>query len=162
MDDRNKVFGVVLLASAVWIVSPLIPVVAQMLSWALLLIVPAVSLPCLDPLPPRACISAAFQQAIGVVMLLGRCGDAGQVVRLPAIRCGLDPGSVWPVAVKRARCRSNGSRSLAELDADRRRRSSRHARLLCRLVCLVQGDGTLHVFRSARPRQAVRLAAAAG
>ena len=52
MEAVKKAFGVILLATAVWLVSPVIPVVAQMLAWALLLIVPAIYLHALDPLPP--------------------------------------------------------------------------------------------------------------
>ena len=49
MEAIKKAFGVILLATAVWLVSPVIPVVAQMLAWALLLIVPAIYLHALDP-----------------------------------------------------------------------------------------------------------------
>lgn len=66
----NRVFGVVLLASAVWLVSPLIPVAVQMLAWALLLIVSAVFLRALDPLPPQSHGWQRFGKAVGVVMLL--------------------------------------------------------------------------------------------
>jgi len=66
----NKVFGVFLLASAVWIVSPLLPVAVQMLAWALLLIVPAVFMRAIDPLPQHARGWQRFGKAVGVVMLL--------------------------------------------------------------------------------------------
>ena len=65
----NKVFGVLLLASAVWIVSPLLPVAVQMLAWALLLIIPAVFMRAIDPLPQHAHGWQRFGKAIGVVML---------------------------------------------------------------------------------------------
>lgn len=66
----NKAFGVILLACALWIVSPFIPVSAQMLAWALLLIIPAIFLRAIDPLPPSAKGWQRFAKAIGVVMLL--------------------------------------------------------------------------------------------
>ncbi|MDR0439704.1 MAG: protein-disulfide reductase DsbD [Candidatus Accumulibacter sp.] len=66
----NRIFGVILLATAVWIVSPLIPVSAQMLAWALLLIVPAIFLRAIDPLPRRAGDWQRLGKAIGVVLLL--------------------------------------------------------------------------------------------
>ena len=66
----NRVFGVILLASAVWIVSPLVPVSVQMLAWALLLIVPAIFLRALDPLPPQTRGWPRFGKAVGVVLLL--------------------------------------------------------------------------------------------
>eukprot|EP01034_Spumella_vulgaris_P019755 gene19755-25273_t len=41
MEAVKKGFGVLLLATAVWLVSPVIPAVVQMLAWAALLIIPA-------------------------------------------------------------------------------------------------------------------------
>lgn len=117
MAAINKVFGVVLLASALWIVSPLIPVVAQMLAWALLLIVPAIYLHALDPLPPQAHGWQRFGKAVGVVMLLtgaamlvGVLSGARDPLQ-PLARIGMAGGSeVRPLPFERVR-------SLAELDA---------------------------------------------
>jgi len=85
----NKVFGVFLLASAVWIVSPLLPVAVQMLAWALLLIVPAVFMRAIDPLPQHAHGWQRFGKAIGVVMLL--LGAAMLVGALSGARDPLQP-----------------------------------------------------------------------
>lgn len=113
----NKVFGVILLASAVWIVSPLIPVVVQMLAWALLLIIPAVFLRAIDPLPPQAPGWQRFGKAIGVIMLL--LGVSMLVGVLSGARNPLQPlsgltqagaGEVRELPFERIR-------SLAELDA---------------------------------------------
>lgn len=117
MAAINKVFGVVLLASALWIVSPLIPVIAQMLAWALLLIVPAIYLHALDPLPPQAHGWQRFGKAVGVVMLLtgaamlvGVLSGARDPLQ-PLARIGMAGGSeVRPLPFERVR-------SLAELDA---------------------------------------------
>ncbi|MDR2164703.1 MAG: protein-disulfide reductase DsbD [Zoogloeaceae bacterium] len=70
MNSVKQAFGVMLLASAVWIVSPVIPVAAQMLAWAFLLIIPAMYLHALDPLPSRARGWMRFWKGVGVVMLL--------------------------------------------------------------------------------------------
>ncbi len=70
MAAVNKVFGVILLASALWIVSPLLSATMQMFGWALLLIVPAVFLRALDSLPPHAGKWQRSGKAVGVVMLL--------------------------------------------------------------------------------------------
>ena len=59
-----------MLATALWLVSPVIPALAQMLGWAALLIVPAIYLHALDPLPPHAQGWQRFWKGIGVVMLL--------------------------------------------------------------------------------------------
>ncbi|MDR1709604.1 MAG: protein-disulfide reductase DsbD, partial [Candidatus Accumulibacter sp.] len=70
MAAVNKIFGVLLLACALWIVSPLLSPAVQMLGWAALLIVPAVFLRALDPLPRRAGAARRFGKAIGVILLL--------------------------------------------------------------------------------------------
>ena len=70
MDAVKKAFGVVLLATALWTVSSLIPVAVQMGIWALLLIVPAIYLHALDPLLPHATGWHRFWKGIGVVMLI--------------------------------------------------------------------------------------------
>jgi thiol:disulfide interchange protein DsbD len=70
MNAVKKTFGVLLLATAVWLVSPVIPAVVEMLAWALLLIIPAIYLHALDPLPPHAKSWQRFWKGIGIVMLL--------------------------------------------------------------------------------------------
>ena len=50
----------VLLAVALWLVSPVIPAAAQMLGWAALLICSAVYLHAVDPLPPHASVQSGF------------------------------------------------------------------------------------------------------
>ena len=92
MEVIKKAFGVILLATAVWLVSPVIPVVAQMLAWALLLIVPASYLHALDPLPPHARGWQRFWKGIGIVMLL--LGAAMLVGTLAGSRDPLQPLSV--------------------------------------------------------------------
>ncbi|MGB0129917.1 MAG: protein-disulfide reductase DsbD, partial [Rhodocyclaceae bacterium] len=54
MEAVKKFFGVLLLAVAIYIVSPAVPPVAAMLAWAALLIFSAMYLHALDPLPPNA------------------------------------------------------------------------------------------------------------
>jgi thioredoxin:protein disulfide reductase len=70
MEAVKKGFGVLLLATAVWLVSPVIPAVAQMLAWAALLIIPAIYLHALDPLPTHAKGWHRFWKGIGILMLL--------------------------------------------------------------------------------------------
>ena len=66
----KKAFGVILLATALWIVSPLIPITVQMAGWSLLLIVPAVYLRAVDPLPAVASSWQRFWKGLGIVMLV--------------------------------------------------------------------------------------------
>jgi thiol:disulfide interchange protein DsbD len=70
MEGVKKAFGVLLLATAVWLVSPVVPPVVPMLAWAALLIVPAIYLHALDPLPQHAKGWQRFWKGIGIVMLL--------------------------------------------------------------------------------------------
>ncbi len=70
MEGVKKGFGVLLLATALWLISPVIPALAQMLGWAALFIIPAIYLHALDPLPPHAKGWQRFWKGIGIVMLL--------------------------------------------------------------------------------------------
>lgn len=92
MEGVKRSFGVALLATAVWLVSPVIPVLAQMLAYALLLIFSAIYLHALDPLPPQAKGWQRFWKGLGVIMLL-----AGAALILGALGGSRDP--LQPLAV---------------------------------------------------------------
>ena len=85
MQSVKQFFGVVLLGLAIWIVSPVLPVVAQMLAWAILLITCAIYLHALDPLPPAASGYKRLWKGIGVISLL-----AGASLLLGALSGGRD------------------------------------------------------------------------
>ncbi len=70
MDAVKKFFGVVMLATALWMASPVIPAWAQMLGWAALLIVPAIFMHAIDPLPSHATGWHRLWKGVGVLMLL--------------------------------------------------------------------------------------------
>ncbi|MCB5189077.1 protein-disulfide reductase DsbD [Methylobacillus caricis] len=70
MNAVRQFFGVVMLAVAVWIISPLIPTSLQLLLWAALLIVPAIFMRALDRLPETASRWPRFWKGIGIIMLL--------------------------------------------------------------------------------------------
>jgi len=70
MEGVKKFFGVTMLALAIWIVMPVIPLAAQMLAWASLLIFSAIHLHALDPLPPNSKGGRRLGKAIGVFALL--------------------------------------------------------------------------------------------
>ena len=118
MEAVKKAFGVILLASAVWTVSPVIPVVVQMLAWALLLIIPAIYLHALDPLPAHAKGWQRFWKGIGMVMLI-----TGAAMLVGALAGAKDP--LQPLSGLRGGAQSSEiSRlpferihSIAELDA---------------------------------------------
>jgi thiol:disulfide interchange protein DsbD len=70
MEAVKQFFGVVLLATALWLVSPVLPDWLVMLGWAALFVVPAIYLHALDPLPPAARGWGRFWKGIGILMLL--------------------------------------------------------------------------------------------
>ncbi len=70
METVKRFFGVMLLAVAIYLVSPVIPVAAQMLAWAALLILTAIYLRVLDPLPHAARGFQRFGKGIGVIALI--------------------------------------------------------------------------------------------
>jgi thiol:disulfide interchange protein DsbD len=63
-------FGALLLALAIWIVAPVIPMAAQMLLWAALLIGVAVFLGAIEPLPQDASGLARVCKAVGILALI--------------------------------------------------------------------------------------------
>ncbi len=119
MEGVKKAFGVLLLATAWWLLSPVIPNVVEMIGWALLCIIPAIYLHALDPLPPHAKGWPRFWKGIGVILLL-----TGAALLLGALAGSRDP--LQPLAALRggsALAAENRKlpfepvRSLTELDA---------------------------------------------
>ncbi|MBY0579926.1 MAG: protein-disulfide reductase DsbD [Burkholderiales bacterium] len=70
MQSVKNFFGVVLLGLAIWIVSPLVPALANMLLWAALLIISAIYLHAIDPLPLGASGFRKLWKGVGVIALL--------------------------------------------------------------------------------------------
>lgn len=70
MNAVRNFFGVIMLAMAVWILSPVIPKVLQMVLWASLLIVPAIYMHALDALPQHAHHWAKFWKGVAIMMLI--------------------------------------------------------------------------------------------
>ncbi len=116
MEKIRHAFGFILLATALWFVSPLVPVGLQMGAWALLLIIPAIGLHAIDPLPVKADNSTRLGKAIGVVMLI-----AGAAMLVGALSGARDP--LQPLAgLGRSAAKSQGLsfervRTLAELES---------------------------------------------
>ena len=118
MEGVKKAFGVLLLATAVWLLSPVLPPVVPMLAWAILLIIPAIYLHALDPLPVQARNGQRFWKGVGIVMLL-----TGAALLIGALAGNRDP--LQPLASLRGNAVAAESpklpfekiRSIAELDA---------------------------------------------
>ncbi|HOY69514.1 MAG TPA: protein-disulfide reductase DsbD [Methylotenera sp.] len=83
MNTVRNVFGVIMLGVAVWLISPVIPMAVQLMMWAALLIVPAIFMHAIDPLPAEAKPILRFWKGIaimflvaGLVMLVGAFSNA--------------------------------------------------------------------------------------
>jgi thiol:disulfide interchange protein DsbD len=70
MESVRRFFGVLLLAVALWIVTPVLPDAALMLAWAALLIGSGIFLRALDPLPAAASGWWRLWKGAGVMLLL--------------------------------------------------------------------------------------------
>jgi thioredoxin:protein disulfide reductase len=120
MKSVKKFFGFLMLGVAIWIVAPIVPVVVQMLLWAALLIVGAMYLHALDPLPHEATDTTRFWKGVGVISLIA--GVALAIGAFSGHRDILQPLAGFRVAsgaTDRAgpEVRFERVRSLGELDA---------------------------------------------
>jgi len=70
MESVKKAFGVMLLALAIWLVSPVLPAWAHLGAWGALAIGTAVFLRALEPLPPHAHNWARLWKGAGMVLLI--------------------------------------------------------------------------------------------
>ena len=70
MDAVKAFFGVLLLAVAVWMLERIIPFSITMLLWAALLIIPAVYMGALDPLPSPSSGWKKLWKGVGLLMLI--------------------------------------------------------------------------------------------
>jgi len=86
MEGVKKFFGVLLLGVAIWIVSPILPVAAQMVAWAALLVGSAMFLRAIDPLPAGATGWARLWKSVGMLALV-----AGIAMLVGALAGARDP-----------------------------------------------------------------------
>jgi thiol:disulfide interchange protein DsbD len=70
MNAVKKFFGVMLLGLAIWVVSPILPSAAVMIAVSVLLIVSAIYMHAMDPLPPHARGPHRFWKGVGVIGLV--------------------------------------------------------------------------------------------
>jgi thiol:disulfide interchange protein DsbD len=111
MNAVKYFFGVLMLAIAIYLISPIIPVWVNMLLWALLLVVSAIYLHALDPLAPAASGWKRLWKAVGVVLLIGGV----------ALLLGIMGGSrdlLQPLAVYQGRAIKGGSADTADTSTD--------------------------------------------
>ena len=70
MESVKRLFGVLMLAVAIWLISPLIPLSVQMLLWAALLILSSIYMYALDALPHNVSGWHKLWKGIGILALL--------------------------------------------------------------------------------------------
>jgi len=86
MNGVKRFFGVLLLAVALWIVSPVVPAALQMLAWAALLIGSGIFLRAIDPLPAAASGWWRLWKTAGIALLA-----AGLALLVGALTGSRDP-----------------------------------------------------------------------
>lgn len=125
MENVKKFFGVLLIATAIWMVSPVLPAWLHMLAWAALLIVCAVYLRVFDPLPESASGWSRFAKGVGaLLMLAGSVQVVGVATGGRDVLTPLGQLAARPAASAVAAAPANGERarwikvaSVGELDA---------------------------------------------
>ncbi len=116
MEAVKRFFGVMLLALAIWIIQPLLPIAAQMMLWAALLIFSGIYMHALDSLPHNATGwhklfkgVGLFALLLGVAYLIGALSGAQDILR-PLGTMGR-AGAQTPASLQFSRVRD-----VAELD----------------------------------------------
>ena len=89
MNAVRNFFGVLMLAMAIWLISPVIPISVQLALWATLLIVNAVYLNALDNLPAHANNVTKLWKGVAVIMLI--LGIALLIGALSGAKSALQP-----------------------------------------------------------------------
>ena len=122
MNAVKYFFGVLMLAIAIYLISPIIPAWVNMLLWAMLLIASAIYLHALDSLPEKASGWKRLWKGLGVVLLIG--GTALIVGMLAGSRDLLQPLDVFKggtaggaVAAEQKGLPFEKVKDVAELDA---------------------------------------------
>jgi thiol:disulfide interchange protein DsbD len=117
MEATKKAFGFILLATALWLISPFIADAVQMGAWALLLIIPAVLMRGFSPLAKNAKgwqrlrkFIAIAMLIVGAVLMAGAFSDSKDLLQVfSGLRSGGQTGTTKHLPFERVR-------SLAELD----------------------------------------------
>ena len=153
MNAVKAVFGVMLLAVAIYLLERVVPESVALLLWAALFIVCAIYMGALDSLTPASGGWRRLWKGTGLVMPgVRRPGHGGGGRRrgrsLPAAegrRAGVGGGRGTGARVQAG---EGHRRTERRARARRGARPGRHVRLLRRLVRELQGDGAVHVQRS--------------
>lgn len=124
MNAVKYFFGVMMLAIAIYLISPVVPVWVGMLLWALLLIASAIYLHALDPLPAHATGWSRLWKGFGVVLLIGGlaillgmlAGSRNLLQPLDVFKGGTAAGSGVAIAAEKKGLAFEKIKDIAELD----------------------------------------------
>jgi thiol:disulfide interchange protein DsbD len=143
LDVINPVFGVIMLAVALWMLSRIIPVHTMMLLWAMLLVIPAIYLHALDPLPHPVSGWRKLWKGFGLMMLVyGLClligfalGHTNPLQPLQAMVAECDAATEECSAPQLAKAKKAGVQferiqSMAELDQHLQQASTKNQWLM--------------------------------
>lgn len=119
MNAVRNLFGVLMLGVALWLITPIIPISVQMALWAALLIVPAIFMHALDPLPVDAKPVRRFWKGVALMLLI--TGLAMLIGALSNAKSPLQPfGGLLAknsgATLQHANLSFNRIKNLAELD----------------------------------------------
>lgn len=122
MTTVRNFFGIVMLAVAIWLIAPLIPMGLQMALWAALFIVPAIYMHALDALPAHAKSWMKFWKGVGVIslvlgvaLLIGALSGANSLLQpLSGLQAGIQTSAS---AAPKAILPFQRVRNLAELES---------------------------------------------
>ena len=124
MNGVKAFFGVLMIGVAIWLISSLIPNWVNMLLWAALLIISAVYLHALDPLPQHVSGWKRLWKGVGVVSLiaglslvLGALGGSRDILQpLAVYKGGLAAGATTAAVAEAPHLNFDKVKSVAELD----------------------------------------------
>lgn len=123
MEGVKKFFGALLIAVAIWMVSPVIPAWAHMLAWAAFAIVAAAYLSAFDPLPANASGWRRLWKGVGALLAIAGAvqivgvATGGRDVLQPLQQLAAGRAGAGAVASASSKDRWVKVASVAELDA---------------------------------------------
>lgn len=123
MDGVKRLFGMLLLATAWWMLIPVVPTWVQMTGWAFLAIVAAVMLRAFDALPAGAGAGRMFGKGLGLLLALAAAAwlvgaaSGGRDVLQPLGHLAGGGAAATPGAASAGEAHFKRVRTIAELDA---------------------------------------------
>jgi thiol:disulfide interchange protein DsbD len=124
MNGVKYFFGVAMLGVAIWLISPFLPAWLHMGLWSALLIISAVYLHALDPLPQHAKGWQRLWKGVGVVsliaglgLLLGALGGSRDILQPLSVYQGVMSGTATGQPVNTSSLSFSKVKTVAELDS---------------------------------------------